>query len=142
MLKTKMYFAYGANISKSAMSYRCPTARPVQSFDLRGWELELFNHATVRRAKGKTVPGVLWEITADDELALDAFEGFPYYYVKQTVTQGDKTFFFYVMNEGREGYPSRGYVSGIEEGYQQWGIPTHALERAINNVNERLHTER
>jgi hypothetical protein len=102
----------------------------------------LFNHATVEPATGKSVPGVLWEITADDELELDAFEGFPYYYVKQTITQGDKTFFFYVMNEGREGYPSRGYVSGIAEGYQQWGIPTHSLERAIDSVNQRLHTER
>lgn len=141
MLKTKVYFAYGANISKSAMSYRCPTAKPLESFNLKGWELELFNHATVKPVPGKSVPGVLWEITPEDEQALDAFEGFPYYYTKHTVTQSGKTFFFYVMNEGREGYPSRGYVSGIADGYQQWGISTQALERAIDNVNQRLHAE-
>jgi gamma-glutamylcyclotransferase (GGCT)/AIG2-like uncharacterized protein YtfP len=142
MLTPRLYFAYGANISKTAMRYRCPTAKPIESFDLAGWELELYNHATVKPAVGKSVPGVLWEITTEDEQSLDAFEGFPYYYVKQTVTQNGKTFFFYVMNEGRDGYPSKGYVSGISEGYQQWGISTKALERAIDNVNQRLHTTR
>jgi gamma-glutamylcyclotransferase (GGCT)/AIG2-like uncharacterized protein YtfP len=142
MLETKYYFAYGANISKTSMKYRCPTATPFSRFEFRDWELDFFHHATIKRAPGKSVPGALWELTAEDEASLDAFEGFPHYYTKHTAKQDGKTFFFYVMNEGKNGYPSQGYVDDIREGYCQWSLPTQALEEAIKNVNERISTTR
>jgi gamma-glutamylcyclotransferase (GGCT)/AIG2-like uncharacterized protein YtfP len=140
MLETKYYFAYGANISRTAMKSRCPTAKPLDSLILKGWELEFFHHATIKKSRGSTVPGALWELTPEDEESLDRFEGFPHYYIKKTATQNGKTFFFYVMNEGKEGYPSRGYVDDIADGYRQWGLPINAIERAIHNVNQRILT--
>ena len=140
MLTPRLYFAYGANISKTSMSYRCPTATPVGDLILQDWELEFFHHATIKKSPGESVPGVLWELTPEDEASLDAFEGFPSYYIKKTVTQNGKTFFFYVMNEGKSGNPAQHYVDDIAVGYHQWGLSTQALEKAIENVNQRIQS--
>ena len=36
---TKLYLAYGSNLNKRQMASRCPTARPVGSAMIYGWEL-------------------------------------------------------------------------------------------------------
>ena len=35
----KLYVAYGSNLDKEQMKYRCPLARPVQSGYLDNWQL-------------------------------------------------------------------------------------------------------
>lgn len=35
----KLYVAYGSNLDKEQMKYRCPSARPVQSGYLDNWQL-------------------------------------------------------------------------------------------------------
>lgn len=35
----KLYVAYGSNLDKKQMKYRCPLARPVQSGYLDNWQL-------------------------------------------------------------------------------------------------------
>ena len=77
-----LYFAYGANMSIDAMAFRCPAARPVQTLCMRDWRLRFYSHATIEPCEGAEVPGVLWQITPECELALDIFEGHPVYYTK------------------------------------------------------------
>ena len=62
-LSTKLYFAYGANMALSSMLSRCPLARPVQKFTLRGWRLDFGHHATIVRDQDAVCDGALWEIT-------------------------------------------------------------------------------
>ena len=120
-----------------AMKFRCPTARPISSFMLRDWQLDFYSHATVERKNGASCPGVLWDLTPEDELALDMFEGFPYYYTKTQLVQDGHTFFLYEMSENKMGLPSPGYIDGIKQGYHEWGLPAQALKEALTNANNR-----
>lgn len=122
LVERQLYFAYGANMHPGNMSWRCPAALAKGAIVLRDWELKLYSHATIEPKKGASVGGVLWEITPDCELALDAFEGFPSYYTKRTWIQDGVQFFFYEMTDPKSGRPSQGYVQDIEESHQFWGI--------------------
>lgn len=126
-----LYFAYGANISKDAMRYRCPDAISIGPFILKDWELKFYNHATIEPKFGASVPGVLWRLTEMCETTLDIFEGFPIYYKKRLWDQDDYEFFFYEMNDPCHGEPNPYYVNGIREGYEDWNLPTKYLDRSL-----------
>ena len=104
------------------MEWRCPQAKAQGAFILRDWELKLYSHATIESKPGESVGGILWEITPDCELSLDAFEGFPSYYTKRTWIQDGIQFFFYEMTDPKSGRPSLGYVQDIMESHAFWGI--------------------
>lgn len=122
LVERQLYFAYGANMHPENMHWRCPHALARGAFTVRDWELKFYSHATIEPKKGSAVSGVLWEITPDCELSLDAFEGYPSYYTKRTWIQDGVQFFFYEMTDPKSGRPSPGYVQDIEESHQFWGI--------------------
>ena len=103
MLERTLYLAYGANMHPGQMSWRCPKALASKAFILRDWELRFYSHDTIAPKKGAKVAGVLWEITSECESSLDAFEGYPSYYTKQTWIQDDTQFFFYEMTTPKSG---------------------------------------
>jgi gamma-glutamylcyclotransferase (GGCT)/AIG2-like uncharacterized protein YtfP len=120
------YFAYGSNMNHAQMAARCPTARFIKPYYLRGWQLDFACHATVVPRRGAVVPGAIWHITDDDLRALDRYEGYPTYYTRRRWRQDDDYFFFYEMTPDT-GTPSAGYVRGILQGYRDCGIdsPNH-----------------
>jgi gamma-glutamylcyclotransferase (GGCT)/AIG2-like uncharacterized protein YtfP len=128
---TNLYFAYGANMHPGHMRYRCPAAQAKGAFMLRDWQLELYCHATIAQNPHAQVPGVLWDITAECEQSLDAFEGFPSYYTKRTWIQDGVQFFFYEMTNPKSGTPGSGYVSDIRDSYDFWGIDRQYLTQAL-----------
>lgn len=129
----KLYFAYGANLSKDSMAYRCPDAVPFSKFDLEDWALDFNCHATIKPKKGARVSGALWRITDNCEQSLDVFEGFPSYYDKQILVQDGLEFMVYVMNEpDYKAAPSNGYISLIQQGYQDWFLDENQLHRAVD----------
>jgi hypothetical protein len=132
MLKN-LYFAYGANMHPEAMQWRCPKAQASRAFILRDWELKFYSHATIEPKKGAQVAGVLWEITEDCELSLDAFEGYPSYYTKRTWIQNGVPFFFYEMTTPKSGKPSEVYVLNIEESYAFWQLPRNLLTQSLHD---------
>ena len=134
MLETNLYFAYGANMHPEQMSWRCPKATAHRAFILRDWELKFYSHATIEPKKGARVAGVLWEITEACESSLDSFEGFPHYYTKVEIKQGNRDFFFYVMSDFKHGEPSSGYVNDIANVYDRFGFPQEYLEQALADV--------
>lgn len=86
----KLYVAYGSNLDKEQMKYRCPSARPVQSGYLDNWQLiyrgsKTGAYASIRYKKGCRVPVGLWEITKHDERFLDRYEGYPIFYQKKNI---------------------------------------------------------
>jgi hypothetical protein len=131
----KLYFAYGANLNISAMTRRCPDAKPVGRFYLPGQRLTFSGVATIVPDESATAPGALWHISCQDERNLDIFEGFPYLYRKQNFWINGRKFMAYVMNDSNGYPPNPGYVSTIRHGYHDWQLDTKFLDHALNSVN-------
>lgn len=128
---TQLYFAYGANLNRAGMAHRCPAAQPVTSFYLQGWRLAFSGVATVVPAPGESVPGALWAITDQCEISLDHFEGYPDLYRKHWLHQAGYDIMFYVMNTDQQSPPGQSYFRTIEEGYDNWSLPTLPLRQAL-----------
>jgi len=83
-----LYFAYGSNLDEAQMRARCPTARREARATLRGHALAFggFSHrwngavASVRRARGAEVAGLLYTLDAEALRLLDRIEGYPFAY--------------------------------------------------------------
>jgi len=136
----KLYIAYGSNLNRVQMADRCPTAKVLGASVMEDWRL-LFRGAregavaTVEPKEGGSVPVLVWEITPADEAALDRYEGWPFFYRKETVKVklGGKTIsaMVYIMNEGRPlGQPSCYYYAAILEGYRDAGFDVDILRQA------------
>jgi gamma-glutamylcyclotransferase (GGCT)/AIG2-like uncharacterized protein YtfP len=138
-ISDRLYFAYGANMSRDSMAHRCPQAQPLRAFRLRGWQLDLCGHATISPHPGKEVPVVLWRLTEECEASLDAFEGYPYYYRKRILAQDSLEFMVYLMNEPISGWPTQGYLDLLAEGYQDWNLDTQYLESAVDRIIEPVY---
>lgn len=128
----RLYFAYGANLSRDGMAHRCPDAVPFQPMALRGWQLDFAHHATIKAHPGRSVQGMLWRITERCEQSLDMFEGYPNYYGKRILEQDGLEFMVYVMNPPLYGSPGEGYIATIEQGYYDWGLDLTCLDQALD----------
>ena len=77
-----LYIAYGSNMNRRQMAYRCPRAKPVGPVWLKGWRLVMKRVADVEPDPEAIIPAALWRITAACEEALDLYEGFSTFYTK------------------------------------------------------------
>ena len=130
------YFAYGMNTNLAQMKQRCPHSRSLGRAILPMHEFRFARHADIVPNPGFNTEGVLWEITADCELALDALEGYPTYYLKKIVTlEYNETFVeamtYYMTGDNPDEYPSDGYLQMLREGYR-----SHDLD--INQIYDSL----
>ena len=131
-LKTRLYFAYGANMPVEHMRWRCPDAVPIGAVMLRDWRLVFCDHATIEPSPGSVVPGCLWNITPRCEQALDLFEGFPHYYNKIWLEQDGDTFMCYDMNPPLTySAPAPSYIDTLQQGYEDWNLPVDYLDEAL-----------
>lgn len=131
-LKTRLYFAYGANMPVEHMRWRCPDAVPIGAIMLRDWRLVFCQHATIEPSPGSAVPGCLWNITPRCEQSLDLFEGFPTYYNKMWLEQDGDTFMCYDMNPPLSySAPAPSYVDTLQQGYEDWNLPVDYLDEAL-----------
>ena len=154
----KYYLAYGSNLNREQMGYRCPNAQPVGTAQLEGWRL-LFrgsgtgNYLTIEPAPGYSVPVAVWAVTKADEAALDRYEGFPIFYRKETLPityTGLKTAqerqveaFVYLMNDVHPaGLPTTRYMDICEVGYRDFGFDPEALLEARAYTREVMALER
>ena len=142
----RYYIAYGSNLNVYQMKFRCPNARIIGTAVVPNYEL-LFkgsktgSYLTIEPKEGSNVPVAAWETTAEDELALDRYEGYPaFYYKKELVLpiKGIKTgkvrnrkVYVYIMHEERPiGIPSKSYVRTCIEGYHNFGFDIDVLKKA------------
>ena len=132
----KLYFAYGANLNRDSMRWRCPRARPVQALYLPDHCLEFSTHATIRSQLGDSVAGALWEITPECEESLDRFEGYPVYYHKRHVQVSGRDVMFYQIPDPHPCVPSAGYLTTIAEGYADWDLDLEYLWHAVRTTEE------
>ena len=145
----KLYAAYGSNLNKKQMQYRCPTAKYVGVGELQGYELQFKGRersafATIGRMDGASVPVGLWEIQARDERSLDMYEGFPSHYFKRDVQvkMGGRevSAMVYIMNPRMNfNLPSPSYYATVHQGYKDCGLDTAALEQALQSSTQRYY---
>ena len=142
----KYYLAYGSNLNIEQMRYRCPTAKVVGTAIIKDYEL-LFKgsktgaYLTIEKCEGEYVPVGVWEVTPQDELSLDRYEGYPNFYYKTEMKVGLKLpngkyrkidAFVYIMHEERPlGIPSPFYVRTCMNGYFAFGFKREHLIKAI-----------
>lgn len=136
----KYYIAYGSNLNVAQMSLRCPGAKPVSTAILTNMTMVFRGNArgcgvaTIEPKIGSDVPIGIWQITDEDEKALDRYEGYPYLYgkrfIKIHVDGQEKSAMVYIMTPGHALVsPSSSYYETIKQGYRDFGFDVHQLAR-------------
>lgn len=141
-MKRKLYIAYGSNMDTRQMAVRCPKAKLIGTSEVEGYRL-LFKgsktgaYATIEKAEGYKVPVLVWEITKEDEINLDRYEGFPTFYYKKDlailVNGKRKIAMVYIMDEQRMlKSPWHWYYIVIKEAYAKFRFDMNILEEALD----------
>jgi len=136
----RYYIAYGSNLSKRQMAYRCPTAKVVGQTTLKDWRLLFDGPASIERCEGYEVPVAIWEIQPNDEKELDRYEGYPSYYRKEMLKVNLNNeivdAMVYIMNTKKESVPNPYYYNVLKEGYETFGFNKGILEKALIESRE------
>ena len=142
----KYYLAYGSNLNKEQMGYRCPGAIAVGTAVLENYTLMFKGsgtgaYLTIEPKFGESVEVGVWEINERDERLLDRYEGFPAFYYKKDVSVAvtlndgdvkDLPAFVYIMRENRPyGLPSDKYVETCLAGFKDFGFNLDNLGKAL-----------
>ncbi len=129
------YFAYGSNLDECQMAERCPGAKVVSPGWLAGFRLTFSGYsglwqgavATIVPSPQRTVPGLIWSVTARDTKALDDYESYPTLYRRMAVDVMDDArkivsafTYFIPKREVRLACPSRPYLDVLAAAYAKW----------------------
>jgi gamma-glutamylcyclotransferase (GGCT)/AIG2-like uncharacterized protein YtfP len=132
------YFAYGSNLNLNQMLRRCRDCKPISKGIVRDYRLQFNNVATIVPCQGQKVFGAVYTISKRDLQALDAYEGWPTLYTREWVDvetpDGIVKCLVYVMTKSREYPPGGYYFKVIEEGFDDWELPTESLYEALNRA--------
>lgn len=150
----RYYIAYGSNLNIPQMRMRCPSARIIGTSEIPNYRLlfkgsQTGTYLTIEPFDGASVPVTAWEVTEDDERALDRYEGFPRFYYKaemklpiKGIRSGrirNRDTFVYIMHEERLcGVPSRYYMQTCLEGYRAFGFDEAKLWQALEDSKEEM----
>jgi hypothetical protein len=131
------YFAYGSNMSRALMEGRCPGSKALGVATLAGWRFVVTpdNVGSIAPCQGHVVHGVIWNLTARDVAALNAYEGLDSgLYVRRTVAVRHeaqcRSVLAYMSTRAGEGRARPGYVNLVVDAARDWGFP----ERYIRSL--------
>jgi len=132
-----LYFAYGMNTNSQGMAHRCPAAVSFGRATLEGHRFRFSGPADVQVDRHSDVEGVLWDITEQCLAALDALEGYPFYYNRKWARvwfegQEIQALVYFMQPGNRNAPPSSGYFATVLEGYEEFGVPTQQLWENVN----------
>jgi gamma-glutamylcyclotransferase (GGCT)/AIG2-like uncharacterized protein YtfP len=128
-----LYFAYGANMDRSAMAVRCPASRPLGVATLPGWRLAVMREGwlTVTPDPQAHTQGVLWELAEADVAALDAFEdvggGLYSKHTLKIIAESETTAMVYVGANAGPGVAKADYLAAVMAAARGWGLSADAL---------------
>ncbi len=139
--KFSYYFAYGSNMDVEQMKQRCPGAVLVDKVYIDGYKF-LINErgvGTIVRDISKTVYGILWLITKEDEKALDRYEGIgQYHYFKidletLSIDNPGKSYYAlaYIAYNNIPGKPREGYVERVVEAARMNGLKEEYIQNDL-----------
>lgn len=145
-MSNRVFAAYGVGLNRVEMAKHCPTAKPIGTAKLKNFQLAFRGSdanalATIEKAKGNDVPVLIWEITPQDEAALDRWIGIPEQYRKETLkirwNRAAMDVLVYMLNGHRpQNKPSAFYYSTLLEGYQAAGFDIDTLKSAVQDCGE------
>ena len=148
-MSKRLYVAYGSNLNIRQMKYRCPGAKLYGTGVIDNYELQFKGQphsafATISPKEGASVPVAVWEISEKNEQALDRYEGYPSHYFKQNVPvqlDGEEVnAMVYIMNlKMGFGLPSPYYYQTVYEGYNDCGLDTDVLDRAVTESSAQFY---
>ena len=142
-MSSRLFVAYGVGVNRAEMAKHCPTAKLICTTELKNYRLAFRGSragalATIEKAKAGIVPALLWEISPQDEAALDRWIGAPELYRKAAIkvrrggTLADAL--IYILNSGKpQNKPSAFYYSTLLEGYRAAGFDANILKEAVQN---------
>lgn len=149
-MSKRLYVAYGSNLNKEQMKYRCPTAKLYGTGEIKNYELQFKGQpnsafATIAPKEGSSVPVAVWEIQPRDELSLDRYEGYPSHYFKQNVPvqldSEEVNAMVYIMNlKMGFGLPSPHYYQTVYVGYNDCELDTDVLDKAVGDSAQRFYS--
>jgi gamma-glutamylcyclotransferase (GGCT)/AIG2-like uncharacterized protein YtfP len=141
-MTSMLYFAYGSNLDETQMRARCPGSKRVARAVLRkhallfaGWSERWGGSvASVQRAPGSEVEGLLYDLEASDLEALDRIEGCPWVYdraVRQVIDEQGRRrrAQVYFLPDADPGPPSSEYLGVIQRAYRRLGFDETELLR-------------
>jgi cation transport regulator ChaC len=125
-----LHFAYGSNMYRAIMRRHAPSAAPIGVGELADHRFIITadGYASVERAVGQTVHGVLWRITSRDRVTLDGWEnvaGKLYRAETMPVRRDGRLHrtLIYIARPRREGRPKAGYMELVVAAARQWNFP-------------------
>lgn len=149
-MEKRLYIAYGSNLDREQMAFRCPGAKPVAKSWLHDYRLVFQGrphgaHANVIPEAGQDVPVAIWEIDRRHEMALDRYEGVRGgYYTKETmeveVDGKMQEALIYIMTPNPYGIPDDYYLDTIAQGYRDFNFDARILNDAVLHAYE--HTQK
>ena len=144
-MSSRLFAAYGFGLNRAEMAKHCPTAKMIGSAELKNYRLSFRGSkasavATIEKAKSGSVAALLWEISPQDEIALERWIGVPELYRKSTIkVRRDGTLvetLIYILISGKpQNKPSAFYYSTLLEGYRAAGFDETILKAAVQEVD-------
>ena len=133
-----LHFSYGSNMDRAAMARRCPgaTALGRAALEDHRFLITTDGYASVRRAPGQEVHGVLWRLTPRDLAALNAYEnldGGLYSRVMMPVRSGERSVsaLVYLGRARSEGRPKPGYMEAIVDAARAANLPLAYIQELL-----------
>ena len=140
-MSNRVFAAYGVGVNRGEMAKHCPTAKLIGTAELKNYRLAFRGSragalVTIEKAKGSIVPALLWEISTQDEAALERWFGVPELYRKATIkVRRDgalvDALIFILISGKPQNKPSAFYYSILLEGYKAAGFDTEILKAAV-----------
>jgi AIG2 family protein len=134
-IRVTLHFAYGSNMHRAIMRRHAPSASPIGVAELADHRFIITadGYASVERALGRTVHGVLWRITPRDRVTLDGWEnvaGKLYRAEKMPVRHVGRLHraLIYIARPSRgEGRPKAGYMELVVAAAREWEFPSRYI---------------
>ena len=142
-MSNRVFAAYGVGVNRGEMAKHCPTAKLIGTAELKNYRLAFRGSragalVTIEKAKGSIVPALLWEISPQDEAALERWFGVPELYRKATIkVRRDgapvDALIFILISGKPQNKPSAFYYSTLLEGYIAAGFDADILKAAVQD---------
>jgi gamma-glutamylcyclotransferase (GGCT)/AIG2-like uncharacterized protein YtfP len=133
-----LHFAYGSNMNRMMMGWRCPGARFEGRAVLSGHRFIIMRHglATIVPMRGAVVHGVLWRLTPRDLAALNAYENIDaglYRAVTKVVVAERRRIpaLVYEASNRVRGRPKSGYMDVVTTAARDAGLPPHYIRGLV-----------
>ena len=145
-MSNRVFAAYGVGVNRGEMAKHCPTAKLIGTAELKNYRLAFRGSragalATIEKTKRGSGPALLWEISPQDELALDRWIGVPELYRKATIkVRRDgapvDALIFILISGKPQNKPSAFYYSTLLEGYRAAGFDADILKAAVQDGDQ------